>query len=78
MNFKYANLVEEVCDFVSEITSGKRLTLAQWQRNFVDNHPDYKHNSILPKNVIDDMLLRLNEISKGSYKDCNFHRIFSK
>jgi len=70
--------VSEVNQFVSDITSGKRLTLAQWQREYVDKHPDYKHNSILGKKVMDDLLLRLNEISKGVAEDENFYPIFSK
>lgn len=51
--------VEEVEEFIGSITSGRRLTLAQWMRKYVDKHPEYKHNSILPKKVIDDLLLRL-------------------
>lgn len=70
--------MEEVIKFVSDITSGKRLTLAQWQRKYVDKHPEYKHNSILPKKVMDDLILRLNEISKGVAIDENFYQIFSK
>lgn len=62
--------------FVSDITSGKRLTLAQWMRSYVSKHPDYKHDSILPKKAMDDLLLTLNEISKGTIKDENFYQIF--
>jgi glutamate--cysteine ligase catalytic subunit len=61
---------------VSDITSGKRLTLAQWMRSYVNKHPDYKHDSILPKKTMDDLLLTLNEISKGTIKDENFYQIF--
>jgi len=78
VSFKYINLVEEVNRFVSDITSGKRLTLAQWQREYVDKHPDYEHNSILSKKVMDDLVLKLNDISKGVASDPNFYPIFSK
>jgi hypothetical protein len=46
-------------------------------REFVDKHPEYTHNSILPKKVMDDLLLRLNDISKGVVSDENFAPIFS-
>lgn len=45
-------------------------------RAYIDKHPDYKHNSILPDRAMDDMLLTLNEISKGTLKDSNFYPIF--
>lgn len=47
-------------NFLADTTSGKRLTLAQWMRNFVNKHPEYTHNSILSKKVMDDLLLILN------------------
>lgn len=47
-------------EFLHDKTSGKRLTLAQWMRNFVMKHPEYKHNSILSKKTMDDLLLTLN------------------
>ena len=52
--------MNQVGQFLFEITSGKRLTVAQWMRNYVDKHPDYTHNSILPKKTMDDLLLTLN------------------
>jgi len=38
----------------------------------VNNDPRYKKNSILPKEVMDDLLTALYEISKGVRKDENF------
>ena len=67
----------DIQSFLLEITSGKRLTLAQWMRNYVKNHPLYTHNSILPKKVMDDLLLTLYNISKGTVKDINFKPIFN-
>jgi hypothetical protein len=34
-------------------------------REFVDKHPDYTHNSILSKKVMDDLLMELYKIEKG-------------
>ncbi len=50
---------------MKDTTSGKRLTLAQWMREYVNRHLGYTHNSILSKKVMDDLLLTLNDISKG-------------
>ena len=62
-------ILGQIEDFLKSVASGKRLTLAQWMRNYVNKHPDYKHNSILSKKVMDDLLLTLNDISKGAIKD---------
>lgn len=62
--------------FIRDIASGERLTLAQWMRNFVDKHPEYTHNSILSKKVMDDLLMQLYKISCGELKDDNFAEIF--
>lgn len=45
-------------------------------RKYVDKHPLYTHNSILPKKVMDDMLITLYKISKGEIKDENFYPVF--
>lgn len=63
--------------FLYEKVTGERLTLAQWIRRFVANHPAYARNSVLPKEVMDDLLIRLHRISVGEIEDDNFKRIFS-
>ncbi len=45
-------------------------------RKFVNEDVRYTKNSIIPKEVMDDMLIRLYEISKGERKDYNFREIF--
>ena len=69
-------ILENIGNFFREIVTGKRLTLAQWIRQYIDQHPEYTHNSILPKKTMDDVLLTLYEISKGERKDDNFKPIF--
>ena len=69
-------ILESIGNFFREIATGKRLTLAQWIRRYIDGHPDYKHNSILSKKTMDELLLRLYEISKGEKEDANFRPIF--
>jgi glutamate--cysteine ligase catalytic subunit len=70
-------LISKIKNFVQERASGERPTLARWMRTYVDNHPDYKHNSILPKNVMDDLLLTLHKISTGEIQEKTFQKIFS-
>lgn len=45
-------------------------------RNYVNNDKRYEKNSIVPKEVMDDMLIELYEISKGTKNDDNFRSIF--
>ncbi|KAJ2811933.1 glutamate--cysteine ligase [Coemansia sp. 'formosensis'] len=45
--------------------SGKLCTLATWMRNFVQQHPDYHHDSVVSPTVNYDMLRTLNEIEEG-------------
>jgi glutamate--cysteine ligase catalytic subunit len=51
--------------FIRDTASGERPTLARWMRTFVDNHPDYTHNSILSDKVLDDLLMALHKIDLG-------------
>ena len=42
----------------------------------MDKHPDYTHNSILSKKVMDDTLMQLYRIEGGQVEDKTFERIF--
>ena len=70
-------LTASIEEFLFKTTSGKRQTLAQWMRNYVNNDKRYLKNSILPKKLIDDMLIELYEISKGTKHDKNFEPVFN-
>ena len=63
--------------FIYDTSTGDRPTLARWMRNFVDVHPDYTHNSILPRSVMNDMLMTLHRIEIGEKEDKTFGRIFA-
>lgn len=69
-------LMNELKKFILETATGKRKTLASWMRDYVNNHADYTHNSILSKKVMDDMLLTLWKIENGEIQDDNFGQIF--
>lgn len=70
-------IITRIKKFLHDTVSGVRLTLAQWMRNFVNEHPDYTHNSILSKRVMDDLLIRLHKITTGEIYDKNFDKIFA-
>lgn len=58
-------LIDELKNFILETVTGKRKTLASWMREYVNKNPSYTHNSILSKEVMDDLLLTLWKIEKG-------------
>jgi hypothetical protein len=70
------DILNRIRAFLYETVTGARLTLAQWMRRFVKGHPAYSDNSILSKEVIDDLLIRLHKISIGAIEDENFKNIF--
>ncbi|KAJ2454778.1 glutamate--cysteine ligase [Coemansia sp. RSA 2424] len=45
--------------------SGKMCTLASWMRRFVQEHPDYRHDSAVSPSVNYDMLCTMNDIEEG-------------
>ena len=61
--------MKSIKKFLSDICTGKRLTLAQWMRQFINNHKMYKKDSLLPKVVMDDLLITLYAISTGEKVD---------
>ena len=75
-NEESIRIIESIGKFFQDIVTGKRLTLAQWIRKYIDSHPDYNHDSLLSKKTMDDLLIELNEISKGTRKNQNFSPIF--
>ena len=49
-------------DFINKRASGEILTGAAWMRNFVMNHPAYKHDSIVSQEIAYDMLYKLVQV----------------
>jgi hypothetical protein len=72
-----AGVVLRIKKFLFDKFTGERVTLANWMRKYVDEHPAYTHNSIMNKEVMDDLLIRLHKISIGEIEDSNFKRIFA-
>jgi hypothetical protein len=69
-------VIARVKQFLLDTTTGHRLTLAQWMRRYVSEHPEYTRNSILSRKVMNDLLLHLHKISIGVIDDPNFRSIF--
>lgn len=55
---------------------GKRLTLAQWMREFVRGHKNYNQDSVVSQPIIHDLLETLLKITSGELKEGNFQQIF--
>lgn len=51
--------VNTYLDFIHKRATGEILTGAAWMRKFVMNHPSYKHDSLVPQDIVYDMLDRL-------------------
>lgn len=45
-------------DFVADRAAGKQDTNARWIRRLVSDHPDYRHDSVVPESVVYDIIAR--------------------
>lgn len=54
---------------IQKRASGELMTAAHWIRQFVANHPDYKHDSVVSESVNYDLLYTMEKIQTGSL-DC--------
>lgn len=45
--------------------SGELFTTARWIRNFVQNHPDYKQDSVVSESINFDLICRCDDITQG-------------
>jgi len=49
------------------------MTTAQWMRHFVTSHPDYKQDSVVSDAIAYDLLMKCDQLEKGTFK-C--HQLF--
>ncbi|XP_029635280.1 glutamate--cysteine ligase catalytic subunit [Octopus sinensis] len=54
---------------ISKRASGELLTMAQWTRQFVTNHEDYKNDSVVSDKINYDFLMECDKIAYGEH-DC--------
>lgn len=77
--FAYLDLIE--CDSASRLViarylrlicqraSGKVMTGAAWQRDFIKNHPAYQNDSVVPPEIVRDMLEQIRKLAEGDVVD---------
>ena len=51
---------------------GEIKTIVRWIRDFVDSHPDYKHDSVVNEKINYDLMMAVNEISSSNNLEENF------
>ena len=52
-------------DFIHDRATGRLITPATWMRNFVRNHEDYKHDSVITDAIAHDLLIACKQIGEG-------------
>ena len=57
--------------FFSMVT-GKVKTTARWIRDFVQNHPEYKHDSVVTDSINYDLLWKCAQVSESQFSDEKF------
>ncbi|PVG00389.1 putative gamma-glutamylcysteine synthetase [Serendipita vermifera] len=58
---KYLNLIKRRAE-------GTLLTAATWMRQFVDQHPSYKHDSVINQQINYDLIKAVDDIEKGNLR----------
>ncbi|ESO07411.1 hypothetical protein HELRODRAFT_76604 [Helobdella robusta] len=61
--------ISQYLDLIKKRASGNLLTLASWTREFVESHPDYQHDSIVPDSTAYDLLKTCSDITFGHVTD---------
>lgn len=67
MNVDMATLcaLDDYLDIISKRASGELWTAAKWIRQFVTEHPDYKHDSVVPPTVNFELTETLKKLTEG-------------
>lgn len=57
--------IQQYLNFIQRRASGELMTTAKWIREFVKNHPDYKHDSVVTEQINFDLLTVAAKIQQG-------------
>lgn len=68
VDFETRCTISQYLKFISKKASGEYLTTAQWMRQFVTEHADYKQDSVVNETVAYDLLKTCHEISNQGRK----------
>ena len=63
--------LEPYLTLVSQRASGQLMTTASWIRQFVRQHPDYKHDSQVSQQVQFDLIKACRDITYGKLKSAD-------
>lgn len=61
LEHKISSGLERYLDLVRQKAAGTIPTTATWIRQFVDKHPEYKHDSVISSRVAYDLLMEVKE-----------------
>nr|XP_039254542.1 glutamate--cysteine ligase catalytic subunit-like [Styela clava] len=61
--------ITEYLNLISKRASGEYLTTAQWMRDFVLSHDEYKKDSVVTDGISYDLLWKCDQIAKGEVED---------
>ncbi|GAM28064.1 hypothetical protein SAMD00019534_112400 [Acytostelium subglobosum LB1] len=59
-------LMDRYFSLIGKRASGELMTMSTWTRHFVQNHPSYKHDSVVSQEIQNDLLQRCFQITNGS------------
>jgi glutamate--cysteine ligase catalytic subunit len=59
------SVVEDYLDLIIQRAKGTLPTPASWMRSFIDKHPQYKHDSIIPDAVARDLVETICSLASG-------------
>ncbi|MGH0182767.1 UNVERIFIED_CONTAM: hypothetical protein FKN15_010903 [Acipenser sinensis] len=51
---------------IKKRASGELMTMAQWMREFVANHPEYKQDSVITDKINYDLIVKCDQIANGA------------
>ncbi|GAV03361.1 hypothetical protein RvY_13795 [Ramazzottius varieornatus] len=57
--------------FIRKKASGELMTTASWIRDFVKNHPDYQHDSVVSEKINYDLMKTCQAVAGGQLHDSN-------
>ena len=59
--------VEPYLNLIADRVNGNKLTCAEWLREYVMSHPEYRGDSVVNKRVIYDLVNRCHEIGMANH-----------
>ncbi|KAJ8034867.1 Glutamate--cysteine ligase catalytic subunit [Holothuria leucospilota] len=67
--------VSRYLQLISDRAAGRVNTTAGWIRGFVENHPDYKHDSVISERINYDLVKLFRDISDGTVIPQHLHSV---